>query len=175
MKSSSFNVENKCAKAGIAQFLKETFGKDIPVLVCIGTDAVIGDSLGPLVGSLLEEKLNGKTFIYGSFASPITAREIEPLVKFIKAVHPDKKVLAIDAAVGKQEEIGSIKLIDRPLKPGAGVEKNLSEIGDANVIGVMAEKCVEAGKLGFVRLSRVYRVAKVIVDGINAYILSATA
>lgn len=172
MKTSSFSVENKFAREGIARFLKETFKDELPVLVCIGTDAVIGDSLGPLVGSFLDEKLNGKAYVYGSFLSPITAKEIEPLVRFIKRVHPDRKVLAIDAAVGKAEEVGCIKLCDRPLKPGAGVEKNLSEIGDANVIGVVAEKTAEKGRLGLVRMSGVYRAAKIIVDGINSFVSS---
>lgn len=168
MKNIGFSVNNAHAKRGIAVFLRETFGEKPPVIACIGTDAVIGDSLGPMVGSFCEDKLKGKTFVYGTFAHPVTAKEVEPLVKFLRTVHPEVKILAIDAAVGSEEEIGTVKMCDKPLKPGAGVDKNLCFVGDANVIAVVAAK-TQTGSLAAVRLSRVYEAAKVIADGICEY------
>ncbi len=168
MKNTSYSVDNAHAKRGITVFLRETFGEKPPVIACIGTDAVIGDSLGPLVGSFCEDKLRGKPFVYGTFSHPVTAMEVEPLVKFLKTVHPDEKILAIDAAVGSEEEIGTVKMSDKPLKPGAGVDKNLRSIGDANVIAVVAARS-NTGSLAAVRLSRVYEAAKVIADGICDY------
>ena len=169
MKSVGFNVENEFAARGVAGFLSEIFKGDRFVVACIGTDAVIGDSLGPLVGSFLSETLGGRTFVYGNFASPVTARDVGSLAAFLRSVHPCDKILAVDAAVGRKEEIGLIRMSDCPLKPGAGVEKNLTKIGDANVIGVVAEKPSEAGSLGTVRLSRVWKAASVIADGIKKY------
>lgn len=169
MKSVGFNVENEFAARGVAGFLSEIFKGDRFVVACIGTDAVIGDSLGPLVGSFLSETLGGRTFVYGTFASPVTARDVGSLAAFLRSVHPCDKILAVDAAVGRKEEIGLIRMSDCPLKPGAGVEKNLTKIGDANVIGVVAEKTSEAGSLGTVRLSRVWKAASVIADGIKKY------
>ena len=174
MKNVSYSVDNAHAKRGISVFMRETFGPNPPVLACIGTDAVIGDSLGPLVGSFCEDRLRGKTFVYGTFSHPVTAMDVEPLVKFLKTVHPSVKILAIDAAVGAVDEIGTIRMSDRPLKPGAGVDKNLSVVGDANVIAVVAERS-SSGALGLVRLSKVYEAAKVIADGICDYYLSACA
>ncbi len=173
MKNTSYSVNNAHAKRGIAVFLRETFGDKPPVIACIGTDAVIGDSLGPLVGSFCEDKLKGKTFVYGTFSHPVTAMEVEPLVKFLRAVHPDVKILAVDAAVGSEEEIGTVKMSDKPLKPGAGVDKNLLSVGDANVIAVVAARSA-AGSLAAVRLSGVYEAAKVIADGICDYYSQVT-
>ena len=43
-----------------------------PVILCIGTDKVPGDSLGPVVGDLLIMKYNIDAFVYGHAQSPST-------------------------------------------------------------------------------------------------------
>ena len=48
-----------------------------PVVVCVGSDLAIGDSLGPIVGSMLKYKTQGlQLYIYGTLAAPVTAKEI---------------------------------------------------------------------------------------------------
>ena len=87
-----------------------------PVVVCIGSDLAIGDSLGPITGSMLKFKTQGiQVFIYGTLATPITAKEIAALRVFLKESHPNSPVIAIDAAVGAEGDVGLIKLHDRPL------------------------------------------------------------
>ena len=152
-----------------------TLQEKIPIIVCIGTDAVVGDSLGPLVGSMLKSKIGGKAYVFGTVDLPITAREIESVSKFVKNVYPDVPVLAIDAALGKKEEVGNIKLSLQPIKPGLGVDKNLAEIGDLSIIGVVEEK--ERGKnyLSSVRLSVVYKQAEIISSAIERFVKSLTS
>lgn len=169
MKSVGFNVENEYSASGISGFLSQIFGGKKFIVACIGTDAVIGDSLGPMVGSFLSDAVKGRTFVYGSFAHPVTAKEIEPLKRFLEKAHPLDKVLAIDAAVGRSEEVGTIKISDGALRPGLGVSKNLSAIGDANLIGVVAEKRPDQSELGFVRMARIWKTASVIAEGIKLY------
>ena len=144
----------------------------IPIVVCIGTDAVVGDSLGPLVGSMLKERLKGKTYVFGTIESPITAKEVPFVSDFVKNVYPDTPVLAIDAALGKSQEIGSIKFVKSSIKPGLGVDKDLGEIGNASIIGVVEER--ERGKhfLTSVRLSLVYKQAILIATAVETYIKS---
>ena len=43
------------------------------VFVCIGTDRSTGDSLGPLIGTLLEEKSIHPFHVYGTLDHPIHA------------------------------------------------------------------------------------------------------
>lgn len=174
MKNSCFSVNNYFAKNGIATALQAIFGDSQPILVCIGTDAVMGDSLGPLVGSLCEERLLGKTFVYGTCGRPLTATDVDSLVGFLKKVHPYRKILAVDAAVGNADEVGCVKICDAPLRPGAGVEKKLSQVGDASLIGVVAAKSPSTTNLERVRLSRVYRIAKIIADGVCEFYSRST-
>ena len=98
MNNYTFNVFNKYSKTGIFQALSEyNAKKNTPIIVCIGSDLVLGDSLGPLVGTFLRQK-NVGAYVYGTLNQPITAKEVEYATKYLKILHPDSMVIAIDAA-----------------------------------------------------------------------------
>ena len=99
---------------------------NLPVVVCIGSDLAIGDSLGPITGSMLKYKTEGLgVFLYGTLSAPITAKEIKYMREFLKETHRKSPIIAIDAAVGEKGDIGLIKIDDAPIKPGAGANKKL--------------------------------------------------
>ena len=139
-----------------------------PVVVCIGSDLAIGDSLGPITGSMLQYKTQGlNAFIYGTLTSPVTAKEIRTLRTFLRETHRGEQILAIDAAVGEKGDIGLIKLHDSPLLPGAGANKKLGAIGDASIMAVVAEKSVSNySLLNTTRLNLVYTMSEIISDAV---------
>ena len=65
----------------ISKCLKTNYNSKVPVIVCIGSDLVVGDSLGPYVGSKLVNSIGNKAYVYGTLKSPITAKEIEKTTK----------------------------------------------------------------------------------------------
>ena len=142
----------------------------LPVIVCVGSDLAIGDSLGPIVGSMLRYKTQGlDVFLYGTLKAPVTAKEVRYLRSFLRETHRGRKVVAIDAAVGSEGDIGLIKIIDEPLRPGAGANKKLGSIGDVSVLGIVAEKSLmNYGLLNTTRLNLVYSMAEIISDGLSA-------
>ena len=142
----------------------------LPVVVCIGSDLDIGDSLGPIVGSMLKFKTQGLgVFLYGTLSAPITAKEIKYIRTFLKETHRGCPVIAIDAAVGEAGDIGLIKINDIPLLPGAGANKQLGAIGDITIMGIVAEKSIaNYGLLNTTRLNLVYNMAEIISDGLSA-------
>ena len=141
-----------------------------PVIVCIGSDLAIGDSLGPLVGSMLKFKTQGLgLFLYGTLSAPVTAKEIRYMRTFLKETHKDSQVIAVDAAVGEEGDIGLIKIHDTPMLPGAGANKQLGSLGDISIMGVVAEKSVaNYGLLNTTRLNLVYSMAEIVSDGLAA-------
>ena len=167
MKTFSVCASARGAETAVARAIKSLVGNKTPVFVCIGTDAVTGDSLGPLTGTLLSEKLNGKAYVLGTLERPLTALDVNFASEFVKKVYPYGAVIAIDAALGKREEIGTVLISDFPVKPGLGVKKDLNEIGDVSVIGIVNEKTETGGDLGAVRLSLVYRLASLVTGGIE--------
>ncbi len=141
-----------------------------PVVVCIGSDLAIGDSVGPVTGSMLKYKTQGvKSFIYGTLASPITAKEIKYLRAFLKETHPFSPVIAVDAAVGAEGDIGLIKLSDSPLFPGAGANKKLGAVGDISILAIVAEKSVaNYGLFNTTRLNLVYSMSEIISEALSS-------
>lgn len=151
--------------------LTEFLDKDaLPVIVCVGSDLAIGDSLGPICGSMLQYKTQGiNAYIYGALSAPVTAKEIPYLRAFLAETHRGSQILAIDAAVGEDGDVGLIKLSDTPLLPGAGAKKKLGAVGDISLLGIVAEKSVaNYGLLNTTRLNLVYTMAEIISDGIAA-------
>ena len=139
--------------------------KDI-FIVCIGSDRITGDSLGPLTGTFLEKK---GFDVMGTIHSPVHAGNIEKAIQFIKAVHHDKFMIAIDACLGCKENIGKIHVTAGPLIPGVGVKKYLPLIGDMSITGVVNEyvKGREYSVLINTRLSLVWDMAEVIANAIE--------
>ena len=172
----SFNIYNKYATDGLTMALDKLFssptlqkkgGIDFhqpPVVVCVGSDLAIGDSLGPITGSMLAYKTQGlSVFLYGTLSSPVTAKDIRYVRQLLKETHPRRLVVAIDAAVGESGDIGLIKGYDIPLSPGRGAGKKLGSVGDLSVMGIVAEKSVgNYGLLNSTRLNLVYTMAEII-------------
>ncbi|MBQ8295777.1 MAG: spore protease YyaC [Clostridia bacterium] len=149
---------------------EDPFDGTPPVVVCVGSDLAIGDSLGPITGSMLKFKTQGlRVFLYGTLSAPVTAKEIGYMRTFLKETHVGSQVIAVDAAVGEEGDIGLMKLNDKPLLPGAGANKKLGALGDVSVLGVVAEKSVaNYGLLNTTRLNLVYTMAEILSDGIAA-------
>ena len=171
MQTYLFNSFNKDSSLGICNTLKMLINGNNLVIVCIGTDLVVGDSLGPYTGSVLTESKIKNVVVYGTLEYPITAKETQTLTKTVRKIHPSAKILAIDAAVGKSEDIGMIKISNSGLKPGLGVNKNLEEIGDISIIGIVHAKGTSFENIiNSTRLNLVVKMANTIKNGIKLYL-----
>lgn len=169
----SFNLYNSLASDGAYAALKKILKKSSapPVVLCIGSDLSVGDSLGPLVGTMLKSRLKKlNVYVYGTLSKPITAHEVRYINNFLSNTHPDSTVIAVDAAVGNAADVGLIKISEKALKPGSGAQKNLNRVGDAAIMGIVAEKSLfNYALFSATRLNMVYRMAKIISDGIYDY------
>lgn len=105
---------------------------DDVVFVCIGTDRSTGDSFGPLVGTFLKEV--GYTNVYGTLHDPVHALNLEETMQNLPK---DKFVIGIDACLGRMKNVGKIIVSDKPVKPGSGVGKDLGEVGDISITGIV--------------------------------------
>ena len=141
-----------------------------PIIVCVGSDLAIGDSLGPIVGSMLKYKTQAlRYFLYGTLAAPVTAKEIKYTRLFLKKTHPNSPIIAVDAAVGEKGDIGLIRVTNTPLFPGAGANKQLGELGDVSILGIVAEKSVtNYGILNTTRLNLVYTMSEIISESLSS-------
>lgn len=171
----SFNLYNSLAADGVFLSLKRILPEaaQTPIILCIGSDLSVGDSLGPVTGTKIKERLSGlNCFVYGTLAKPITAHEVKYLNDFLKETHPESPIIAIDAAVGLAGDIGLIKLSKKSIKPGSGANKKLAKVGDISIMGIVAEKSVFNYSLfSATRLNIIYKMSEIIAEGVANYIL----
>lgn len=138
------------------------------IIVCIGTDRSTGDSLGPLIGTLLEERTISPFHVYGTLEDPIHAVNLEEKLKEIKEQHFNPIIVGIDACLGRLKSVGVIQIGEGPVKPGAGVNKKLPDVGDFHITGIVnVSGFMEFFVLQNTRLNLVMKMAKVIADGIH--------
>lgn len=110
-------------------------GQNIIVL-CIGTDRSTGDALGPLIGSKLST-FNVDPVVYGTLDEPVHATNLTNILTNIEKKHTHPFIIAVDACLGKLENIGYISLGRGSVKPGAAVNKELPAVGHAYITGVV--------------------------------------
>src|SRR5690348_6472051 len=105
-----------------------------PVVVCIGTDRSTGDSYAPLIGSMLRKS---KIPVYGTIDEPVHAVNLRESINKIIEKHNNPYIIAVDACLGMFDHVGQIHVDDEPLRPGAGVNKDLGEVGNCSVKGIV--------------------------------------
>jgi len=123
----------------LSDLLREQFllNKAI-IFLCIGSDRATGDCLGPIIGyKLTKYRKNQNIFVYGTLEEPVHAKNLKDTIQRIYQKHEDAYIIAIDASLGKSNHIGYITIGEGPLKPGAGVDKDLPEVGDIFITGIV--------------------------------------
>lgn len=132
------NIYDPESELSLAHELKQHVKN--PVFMCIGTEKVFADSLGPKVGSLLNENMKKPCFVYGLCNQNITAENLVYCHDFIRKMHPNREIVVVDAAVGTHEQIGKIQISNGGIVPGAATNKNLPTVGDVSIVGIVADK-----------------------------------
>ncbi|KZE78837.1 sporulation protein [Paenibacillus elgii] len=133
------------------------------VIVCVGTDRSTGDALGPLVGSQLQKQGIEGLHLYGTLEHPVHAMNLNETLTTIQQHFNDPFVIAIDACLGQLTSVGYIQVGDGPVKPGAGVNKELPPVGHMHVTGIVnVGGFMEYFVLQNTRLSLVMSMAEVI-------------
>lgn len=137
------------------------------LLVCIGSDRIAGDSLGPLVGHQLSRCHWKNIHIYGTLDQPVHALNLESTLETIKKKHPSALIIAVDASLGSKKHIGYITIGMGPIFPGAGVHKSLPQVGDIFITGILnLSGTFEHLLLQTTRLSLVVQMAETITNGL---------
>ncbi|MDO5425171.1 MAG: spore protease YyaC [Eubacteriales bacterium] len=163
--------KEKEAAGKLAGYLQEMLNAlpSRPVFLCIGSDRVTGDSLGPMIGSHIKQELQKETGIsvYGTLEMPVHALNLKSTLERIRSAHTAQPLVAIDASLGVREHLGYITISRGSLAPGAGVNKELECAGDISITGIIGVSGPFSHiTLQTTRLSAVIPVAEQIARGI---------
>ncbi len=136
-------------------------------IICIGTDRSTGDSLGPLIGTKLLEREPSAFHIYGTLENPIHAVNLEEQLQLINNKLDSPFIIGIDACLGRLKSVGLVTVGSGPVKPGAGVQKELPPVGDIHITGIVnVSGFMEFFVLQNTRLNLVMKMAQSISEGI---------
>jgi len=137
------------------------------IFLCIGTDRSTGDSLGPLVGEKLKFLIRDNVCIYGNLEKPVHAKNLCDVINEINSVYSDPFIIAIDACLGSIQNVGKIFIENRPLCPGAAMNKDLPSVGNISITGIVnISGALEFMVLQNTRLFTVMQLADIISKGI---------
>ncbi|HXL04524.1 MAG TPA: spore protease YyaC [Bacillota bacterium] len=135
-----------------------------PVLFfCIGTDRSTGDALGPLIGTRLVALGLDTSYVWGTLDFPVHAANLHAAIDEAYSSFQNPYVIAVDACLGRLENVGMVTVSRGPLRPGTGVSKTLPPIGDIHVTGIVnVGGYMEYLVLQNTRLSVVMKMADII-------------
>src|SRR5690606_642179 len=77
--------------------------------------------------------------VFGTLEEPLHAANLRSTLPFVEdtAKELGAPVLAVDASLGKQENIGMISLMEGPIWAGIGVGRDLPKVGDCHIAGIV--------------------------------------
>lgn len=138
------------------------------VFACVGTDRSTGDALGPLVGERLRSLGCPTDDVLGTLADPLHALNLERRFRALAEAAPDARVIAVDAALGREADVGTLSVRAGGIRPGLGVGKELDEVGHIAVTATVnvSGTDMDAQVLQSTRLFLVQRLAQSIGLGL---------
>lgn len=168
-----YNTENKRElfhfSDSLEKLIRKKYTKDKKLIfLCIGTDRATGDSLGPVLGYKLSRLSMPEAAIYGNLSQPVHAQNLSATLEQIHAEHSRPFIVAIDASLGRKEQIGYISLKTEGIYPGQGVNKKLPKTGDISITGIVnTDTSLNQLLLQTTRLNTVVQLADFICSAIS--------
>lgn len=121
----------------LSSMLEELADNRPIVVVCVGTDRSTGDSLGPLIGTSLSKYRSPHFVLFGTLEDPVHAMNLDDTLLEINRRFHKPFVIGIDACLGQVSSVGCIQVGVGPVRPGAGVNKDLPPVGDIHITGIV--------------------------------------
>lgn len=151
------------------------------LFICIGNSKIIGDSLGPLVGSIIlnrkdiiEKNKNIQIEVIGTINNPLVYSKIETVVREINK-REYNKIIIIDSAFGSKYNIGKVSINNSIINVGKGINKGRVLKGDIILKGIVAQNFFNINKnleeLNQVTLDQIEQISKKVINIIYTTIL----
>ena len=153
------------------------------LFICIGNSKIVGDSLGPLVGSIIlnnksriEKNRNILIDIIGTINNPLVYSKIETVISKINQDKYDK-IIIIDSALGNKKNIGRVSINNSIINVGKGINEGRILKGDIIFKGIVAQNHYNINKnieeLNHVTLEQIENISKKIIKIIYTTILKS--
>lgn len=111
------------------------------IFLCLGTNQIIGDSFGPVVGSVLKKRLSDSknVKVIGDLDNVVTYNEINECKIYLNKYCNDSLVIVLDSALSKHNDIGKVYIQNRGLRYAESLKKENDVIGNVSIKAVVGE------------------------------------
>jgi putative sporulation protein YyaC len=130
------HFEDNLAVLKISKQLIEIY-KPNSLIVNIGTDSLLCDSVGPLVGTMLKKYDDLLYNIVGTLEEPIDFANLNKKIDHINEMYPENFIIGIDAAVSTYT--GNISFCKGPIYPGSWLGKKAKSLGNVSILAGMGK------------------------------------
>lgn len=146
------------------------------IFICVGSNKIIGDSLGPMVGNKLKTKLNTKVNVWGTLENPVNYMNIEKAWKNIKDKYKNPCIISIDSAMGKNADVGKILVNWGGIFLGEAIKNGIYCNSHINIKGIVAKSSksilINLQELNSINLWQIEKLANIVSEGISQVINS---
>ncbi len=140
--------------------------------VCLGTNRIIGDAFGPVVGSVLKKHLqiDSSVQVLGDLKECITYENVNRIIDLLAVNYKANLIIVLDSALSCKKNIGKVFVQNRGLKYAESLKKRNSRIGNISIKAVVGENADNAidnfNNLKNVSIAEIERMCNIVSNGI---------
>jgi len=110
------------------------------VILCIGTNKIIGDSIGPVVGQKLkEQKMKETVCIYGDMIKTINFKNAKEVIENIFKTYQKPFIITVDSALGIKTMVSKIVVNKGIVRLGKSLGRSICYASHITIKGVVGE------------------------------------
>lgn len=111
------------------------------VILCIGSNKIIGDCIGPMVGQKLKSTLKKEKniIIYGNMEETLNFKNAKQVIENILETYEKPFVITIDSALGTKEMIKRIVINTGWIKIGNSLGRSICYYSHMNIKGIVGQ------------------------------------
>ena len=142
------------------------------IFFCIGTNRIVGDAFGPVVGSVLKRTFSNteKIKVVGDLKNTVTYNNVSYYTGVLNNLYKNNLMIVIDSALANRAEIGKVFIQNRGLKYAESLKKHNTTIGNISIKAVVGENVnnsIENFKnLNNVSIEKIKEMSDIVSNGI---------
>lgn len=140
-------------------------------ILCVGTNKIIGDSIGPIIGSNLKHMENDFMHVFGTTCNPLDFYNARNIINNLYENYEKPYIITIDAALSDKNRKGEIVLNKGFIKIGKALDRSICFYSNTNINCVVGKNSEYANnnleELLNADEKRVYEMSKIVSTGIK--------
>ncbi len=116
------------------------------IFLCVGTNGVVGDSIGPMIGSKIKQFENDYLKVYGTLDDTLNFSNAKNIIEKVYEFYSKPYLVTIDAALSNRTRFGDIIVGSGFIKIGKALEKSICFYSDVTIKCVVGKCYIDKEK-----------------------------